>query len=956
MPRLPGPEQLGGVPSLRSGRSAPNVGNLDTGASAIAKGLGSVGSAMVGIAEENRKEDDALDLIKADSHLQQGLTELNRQFETDPDHATYGERYTEGAGRIRTEAEGMIRNPQHRERWLPRADTSITSGRDRVLGRGTALAREERYDELDGVLTTQRNAYLTAPDDETRERTRQTMDDTIELGVRSGLLQRRQARELRRRHIVGALEDDANESIYRDPYTTLRDLTEGDTRARADSAGAISDQGLAAIRRAQPEARNLTPSERTAADRRLREETATLSTYLNENATGLTQLQHDALVSYGHRRGQAALEAMLPDIQAGNWDGVARTMATPRSPITGNNDPTGDGVTPFRASAGKGPSALSVARQFLGNNEREHADVLAEFFKRSGGQNLNPAQTAWCMAFVNAAIGGSGAEGTGTLMARDALRIGTPTRDPQEGDIVVMDRGSDPSKGHVGFYVGRNPDGTIRVLGGNQGGDGRVSVENFDPRRVLGYRTPPNAGTQVPGVDANAAANSAITADNDRAAQEAEMVLGRAPAPRWAALPPDRRRAITTKAQVALRSVTQQELGDEVERIRRTGEMERDQSGMTALDRARRVLTPNQFAKAELAITEARRTHQAVSGLNQMTENEAAEHLNQLAPANQSPDESYRTSARVQDRATRAWTKISQQRQTDPAQAVSGGVIPGAGQRPQMVIGPNGEVTMTPGGDDDVRSLPAPEVTTAMELIRRRRPELSITQGEDGTLDIQTTQGQEVAGRDAWKAIIDARLAAQARLGIPDWQRRPITRMEGQRLLDMPADTGMNEREFTRRLRTAADRAEQIYGREHARSALEAALSFRSTSNDRREEANSIIARLARNENVGRSDIERLGALDRIDRIGRLWDGPVDEGMNNFDGAREDRPAIMPDTNAIGRNVERQARETQRQPNDQQTQWLMQNIEERAETFDRMFGRGAAARMVEQQNRPARGR
>ena len=963
MPRLPGPEQLGGVPSMRSGRGVPNVGNLDTGASAIAKGVGAIGDAMVGIATERRKEDDALDLIKADSHLQQGLTELNRQFETDPDHATYGPRFTEGAARIRTEAEAMIRNPQHRERWLPRADTSITSSRDRVLGRGTALAREERYDELDGILTNQRNSYLTAPDDDTRERTRQTMADSIELGRRSGLLHPRQARELERRHIVGAIEDDAREAIWRDPYGTLRDLTEGDQRGRADSSGAISDQGLSHLRRAQPDMGNLTPTQRAAADRRLREETAELSTHLNENAPGLTQLQHDALVSFGHRRGRAALDAMLPDIQARNWNAVAATMATPRQPAA----PTQPDDPGYRTSAGKGPSALSVAQRFLGNNEREHADVLAEFFRRSGGQRLNPAQTAWCMAFVNAALGESGSQGTGTLMARDALRIGTPTRDPQEGDIVVMSRGSDPSLGHVGFFVKRNPDGSIDVLSGNAGPEGRVSVDTYDANRVLGYRTPPRAGTQVPGVDVDAAANRVLAADNDRAAQEAEMVLGRAPAPRWSRLPPDRRRALVTNAQVALRAITQQEIGDEVERVRRTGQMDRDQSGMTALDRARRVLQPNQFAKAELAIIEAQRTFTAIAGttperptpLAQMTESQAADHLTALAPANQSPDESYRTSVRVQDRATRAWNNILTLRRTDPAQWASGGTTRGQGARPQATFGPNGELIVSPGGDDDLRTPPAPEVTSAIDLIRRRQPDVNIVLNEDGSFDVAPAEGasptqQREVAQQARAAIIEARLAAQMRVGIPDWQRRPITQAEAEKLLNMPADSAMpDEREFLRRLREASDRAEALYGPRLASDVFKAAIGFRSNTTDRRAEADKLITRMVRNQDVQPEEILRLNSLDRIDRLGRLWDGPAEEGLSNFGVQRDDRPAIMPNVGVIERSAERQAREAmpKPEPNERQRQWVLENLADRQAVFDREFGAGATARALEKAKR-----
>jgi uncharacterized protein (TIGR02594 family) len=58
---------------------------------------------------------------------------------------------------------------------------------------------------------------------------------------------------------------------------------------------------------------------------------------------------------------------------------------------------------------------------------------------------------------------------------------------PQPGDVVVLQRGDkDGWQGHVGFYMGTNPDGTIKVLGGNQGD--AVAEGNFDASKVLGFR------------------------------------------------------------------------------------------------------------------------------------------------------------------------------------------------------------------------------------------------------------------------------------------------------------------------------------------------------------------------------------------------------------------------------------------------------------------------------------
>lgn len=142
---------------------------------------------------------------------------------------------------------------------------------------------------------------------------------------------------------------------------------------------------------------------------------------------------------------------------------------------------------------------MDVAKQYLGMNENQHTETLAAFFKKAGGQDLDPSDTAWCAAFVNAAIGASGQKGTGTLVARDFLKFGTATDKPSEGDIVVFSRG-DPNgwQGHVGFYAGRDRNGNILVLGGNQGN--KVSIAAYPASRVLGFRKPPESGTAIPGI------------------------------------------------------------------------------------------------------------------------------------------------------------------------------------------------------------------------------------------------------------------------------------------------------------------------------------------------------------------------------------------------------------------------------------------------------------------------
>jgi len=142
---------------------------------------------------------------------------------------------------------------------------------------------------------------------------------------------------------------------------------------------------------------------------------------------------------------------------------------------------------------------LKVAAAFLGAHEGRDGGAIAAFIKKSTGINLDPRQTAWCAAYVNAVLGSQGVEGTGRLNARSFLDFGDEVGEPSLGDIVVLSRG-DPNgwQGHVGFYAGRGADGKIKILGGNQ--SQQVSVAEYDESRVLGYRRPPSVKTTA---DAN---------------------------------------------------------------------------------------------------------------------------------------------------------------------------------------------------------------------------------------------------------------------------------------------------------------------------------------------------------------------------------------------------------------------------------------------------------------------
>jgi len=139
---------------------------------------------------------------------------------------------------------------------------------------------------------------------------------------------------------------------------------------------------------------------------------------------------------------------------------------------------------------------MKVAAQYLGDGRKNHAEVLGNFFNKSGMGNINIQTTPWCAAYVGSVLEASGIKGTHSLAAKSYLNWGTPTKTPTKGDVVVYNSmtGAGPEHGHVGFFdsfVQQGGKTYIRTLGGNQ--DGKVSYKNYPLDKVAGFRQPPTA-------------------------------------------------------------------------------------------------------------------------------------------------------------------------------------------------------------------------------------------------------------------------------------------------------------------------------------------------------------------------------------------------------------------------------------------------------------------------------
>lgn len=365
-------------------------------------------------------------------------------------------------------------------------------------------------------------------------------------------------------------------------------------------------------------------------------------------------------------------------------------------------------------------------------------------------------------------------------------------------------------------------------------------------------------------------------------------------------LKPGQRLKLLNVARVAMRADTDQRLKDDIERIKRTGEPAYDDQGRTSLDRAGKVMTENQLSKARIQWNEAVMEHQALAPLRNMSEDEYLAHAAKIAPDPKDSEDSYKSRARVADKAQKAWNKIVDERHKDPAQAVN----------------------------------TLPEVEDAFAAYKDR-VDTGVVTGPDGQpMPGQITGGKTVTPQQMWHGVIDARMAAQARLGIPEYDRKPITKREASALLGMPADVaGMDEREYITRLRSASQKADEVFGPDLAPQVFQSAIALQIKGKDNRETAAGLVAKMVRGEAINRSDLDRMNALTNISRAGGAFDA-VDP---------EDRPDAATGFR-YSPSLSLQAAQAQKKvPTPQQLDWVSKDPEKRQPLFDQEFGNGAWA-------------
>ncbi len=138
---------------------------------------------------------------------------------------------------------------------------------------------------------------------------------------------------------------------------------------------------------------------------------------------------------------------------------------------------------------------IKEARKHIGQREvkgSKHNPLILSWLKSLKAWWAND-EVPWCGVFTAECLRvGNRALPKHWYRASDYLNWGTRLDAPCYGCVVVFTR---QGGGHVGFVVGKDKQGNLMVLGGNQ--SDAVSIAPFNVGRVSGYRWPPSA-TDVP--------------------------------------------------------------------------------------------------------------------------------------------------------------------------------------------------------------------------------------------------------------------------------------------------------------------------------------------------------------------------------------------------------------------------------------------------------------------------
>lgn len=780
MPRLPDKSQLPSAGSLRSGRAYPSAKEADLSAAgqgleALGRGVGAVAARLDTEAEKGKNEDNALDLIRADQAQKQALFDTERSLESDGDYPTHDRRYTEAANAASDTAAGLIRDPKLREKWRLKADNDVIAGRGRVTNRADTFVRQQRGVQLEETLDKYRKDY-TDPmtTDDQRGALTKSMEDSIELGKRSGVLNPVQAQKLREQYVIGAVKQDAERRLIDEPASLRRDILQDAAPQGELEPGNIDlnkrpivrnqDGSVSTIKSMsfEEDGRQILVPTLAPDGKEMTKDEAIKRYHDTGEHLGVFQRPEQA-TAWARRLSERQGRAFLPNKGMGPEAISTRLETGKTDPLQGVNNISSDSngsksYGNFGLNSQRGASAWQFAREYgaqlglRGNPGSEEFDRSWKALAANDPQGLHQAEMAWYQKNILVPTSEELRNaGVSEQLASDPRVIAYfADRKIQQGSASIDGVAKHEQRiGTVAAAAGGDP---VKFLKGMTEADRSALTQDFPSALRSGVYSERGHDARLNGRLKMALAMG----DEDSGYPQASG--------RYAALSPLERTELLNKAERANRQQFEghreqlkQQLADDVESMRKTGT-----AAPVDLEMARRVLEPNQINRYFLNREEARMEYEATNDLPGLDNGQLVQRLDSIAPK---PGEAfYAAKAKVYGKAKKIADDILQKRDTDPAASVES--LPEVKQAAAAAAG-------------------NPEDPGAIQNLAR------------------------------------ARVDAQARVGIPDSRRSPITKAEA-RIIVAPT-RGLEGKALTESMLGVTQKLDQQYG-PYARAAGVAAV------------------------------------------------------------------------------------------------------------------------------------
>ncbi|NTF54424.1 hypothetical protein G6L12_05885 [Agrobacterium rhizogenes] len=170
-----------------SGRSGRQIAEYDT--SGLGRGMQSLGNSVVSLGSDIQRQQDTVDISRAEASKAQGLIDATNKFTDDPDYSTFKERAPKDTSEVVNNAANLIRNPQMREKWKLQAGTDAARVNDAIGDKARTLGKQADTVAFDDSLETQRRIYVDPQtSDEQKAAARAAIEGSIETGLKTGLL------------------------------------------------------------------------------------------------------------------------------------------------------------------------------------------------------------------------------------------------------------------------------------------------------------------------------------------------------------------------------------------------------------------------------------------------------------------------------------------------------------------------------------------------------------------------------------------------------------------------------------------------------------------------------------------------------------------------------------------------------------------------------------------------